>query len=205
MRKSLFICFLFVFLVFPSLISASPNNSTRSAVRSKIEAKIEAREEKLLQIREAKQIKTASREAKLNSLKQNLVKKYYNNMSKRLWATIERLEKLITRIDARIAIVDAETDKDLTKINADVASAKTLLTDTKTLLTSSDNMIDTVIASNNPLEAFKILKENISDIKLNLKEIHRLLVKVIGDIQGLRVGTTKLTPGISPTAIPTQT
>lgn len=202
MRKlTVLILTLFV-LSAPQVIFASTGVSNRITQQTRLEAQIEAREEKLLQLQEnvqvRNQVRTASKEAKLNQLKQGIVKKYYQQMSDRMWATIERLDTLILRIENRVAIVDSQTDKDLTKIIADVTKAKTLLSDTKLLLTSSDKMIDTVIASNTPKDAYAILRANIVDIKTNLKEVHRLLVKVIGDIEGLHVGEAKITPAVTP-------
>jgi hypothetical protein len=205
MKKIVFV-FLLIFVGFtPNLISASNVNANRANIKTKIVEKIEAREAKLLQIQDKFQnkiqIKTASREAKLSHIKQSLIRKYYQQMSTRLWATVERLETLVSRIEARITIVDAETDKDLTSITSDVEKAKSLLNDTKVLLTSSDSMIDSVLNSNSPKDAFTILKSNITDVKTNLREVHKLLVKVIGNVSGLHLGNIKLTPTVTIKAV----
>lgn len=205
MKQKFFFLFVLLALSVPNPLFASNGGSKVAGIKTKLEEKIEAREAKLLQIQEKIQnkiqLKTASREAKLTQIKQNLIKKYYQQMSKRMWATIDRLEILISRIDARIAIIDGEGNKDLTSVKANVSQAKSLIADTKVLLTSSDIMIDSVIGSNNPKDAFVILKSNITDIKTNLKEVHGLLVKVIGDIAGLRVGNVKITPVVTPKAL----
>jgi hypothetical protein len=202
MRKLTVLILTLVVLLVPQAIFASNGISNKLTQQTRLEAQIEAREEKLLQLQEnvqvRNQVRTASREAKMNQLKQGIVEKYYQQMSNRMWATIERLDTLILRIENRVAIVDSQTDKDMSKIIADVTKAKTLLNDTKLLLTSSDKMIDDVITSNTPKDAYAILKTNIVDIKTNLKEVHRLLVKVIGDITGLHVGETKITPAVTP-------
>lgn len=198
MRKLTVLVLTLFVLAAPQAIFASNGNSNKLTQQTRLEAQIEAREEKLLQLRENIQVKTASKEAKLTQLRQGIVEKYYQQMSKRMWATIERLDTLILRIENRVVIVDSQTDKDLSKIIADITKAKTLLSDTKLLLTSSDKMIENVIASNTPKDAYAILKSNIVDIKTNLKEVHRLLVKVIGDIEGLHVGETKITPAVTP-------
>jgi len=202
MRKFTVLCLSFFVFSVPQAVLASNGIQNKTTQQTRLEAQIEAREDKLLLLQEnvqvRNQIRTATREGKLTQLKQGLVNKYYQQMSERIWATIERLDTLILRIENRIAILDPQTDKDLTDILADVSKAKSLLNDTKLLVTSSDKMIDSVISSNTPKDAYAILKSNIVDIKTNLKEVHRLLVKVIGDIYGLRVGDTKPTTAVTP-------
>ena len=204
MKKFLPLIILLTVFFSSSFNAVSAANPVANTVRTRLEAKIEAREEKLLQIQQRVtnriQERTASREARLNQLRQGLIKNYYAQMSERLWATIARLEILITRIEARVSLVQSEGVKDLTSVNSNIASAKTLLSDTKVLLTSADEMIDDVIASQDPKSSFAVLRENVNDIKSNLKEVHRLLVKVIGDIAGLRVGTAKISPSPTPAA-----
>jgi len=197
MKRIIFVIALLTILILPSYAYAGVNNTgSRSA---QMQAKIEARQTKLLAIQERKQDKTASREAKLFQLRQKLILKYYQQMSKRLWAMINRLEILISRIDARIVIVDAETDKNLDTVKADVAKAKTDLVSAKDSLTLADGSINTAILSiDNPKEAFALVKSDITNVKNNLKEVHKLLVHVIGDLEGLRVGATKLTPTAKP-------
>jgi len=188
-------CFLLLFCY--SNIYAD-NNTIRNQINTKLQEKLQAREEKLQTLMERVQTRNqervASKEAKLTQLKKNIVLKYYQNMSKRMWAVIGRLDTLILRIDQRVEIIDSQTDKDLTDVNSSITKAKALLSDTRAILTSSDSTINSVIDSNDPKEAFLILKQNITDIKNNLKEVHSLLVHVIGDLEGLRVGTLKITP-----------
>ncbi len=202
MKRFLFLFFLLAVLILPSYTYAQAGNAFGNNVTVKLQEKLEAREAKLAEIQERNQNrnqdKTATREARLSQVRQTLIKKFYLNMSKRLWAMIDRLDILISRIDTRIKIIDAETDKDLTAVNADVTKAKDLLTGTRATLVSSDNMIDTATLSASPKESFALIRLNISDIKKGLKEVHKLLVHVIGDLEGLRVGTTKATPTPTP-------
>lgn len=201
MKKYLFLIVAFLVVFFPTRALAITNNPNGDNLNIKLQQRLELREEKLLEIQnriQSREEKTASREARLTQLRQNLIKKYYLQMSKRLWATIERLDILITRIDTRIKIFDAETDEDLTAVNTDIGQAKSLLTETRAILVSSDSMIDTATLSGSPKESFDLIKLNIQDIKNDLKEVHSLLVHVIGDLEGLRVGTTKETPTSTP-------
>jgi hypothetical protein len=187
-KKVLLVVTLLTFINISSIYAVEKAGSRSSQLKTKIEEKIEARENKLIQLREMKQVKHASVAAKLTELKKNLIRKYYQNMSERILAMIGRLEKLISRIESRIAkieagggVVDQSTKDEITK-------AEELLSESRALLTSSDSMFEDTLISKLPKEAFKISKENIKDIKTNLQEVHRLLVHVIGDIKGLRVG-----------------
>lgn len=197
MKRYLFLIAALIVIFFPTRTFALTNNPNGDSLNAKLQQRLELREEKLLEIQnriQNRELKTASREARLTELRQNLIKKYYLQMSKRLWATIDRLDVLITRIDARIKIFDAETDDDLTAVNTDINQAKSLLTETRAILVSSDGMIDTATLSGSPKESFDLIKLNIQEIKDDLKEVHGLLVHVIGDLEGLRVGTTEMSP-----------
>jgi hypothetical protein len=181
-------------------------NTTSPSVGSKFKLKIEQREQKLLDIKNRdRQVfleKKASQEAKINNLKQGIVRTFYNQMASRLNATIDRLNILITRIESRIAKIESSGTTVNQSVKDDLNKAKQLLADSQALLTSSNNALETVLTSNQPKEAFKILKENILDIKTNLVEVHSLLVKIIGDIKGLRVGQTKISPTVTITPTP---
>ena len=45
-----------------------------------------------------------------------------------------------------------------------------------------------IIESETPREGFVEIKEMVGEIRESLVEVHQILVKVIGDIKGLRVG-----------------
>lgn len=199
MKKYFSLLAFFVSLSLPITAFAASNGTTvRNNVNTKLQQKLESRQEALTQIQETVQTrnkqKTTTGGGVLSQQKQGLVTNYYNKMSDKMWAMIDRLNVLITRIDARIAVVEEETDKDLTLVISNVNTAKILLTDTKAILTSSDEMFQTVIASSDPKESFEILRENINDIKMNLVEVHQLLVKVIGNLEGLTGGVKYQAP-----------
>ena len=207
MKRYLFIISFCIFLILPitKVIAASNGSSVRNQTSTKVQQKLESRQDALTKIQETVQTRTKQRtatgEGMLSQQKRGLVTNYYNKMSDRMWALVDRLSVLVTRIEARIAVVDNETDKDLTLVISDVNAAKTLLADTKAVLTSSDEMFQTVIASSDPKESFEILRENINDIKMNLVAVHKLLVKVIGNLEGLTGGVKYQAPTVTPGAI----
>ena len=45
-----------------------------------------------------------------------------------------------------------------------------------------------MLENDDPKEAFLVIKNTIKEIKSDLVEVHQLLVHLIGDIKGLRVG-----------------
>ena len=204
-KKVLVLAAILTFINITSVAAVS-NSTNTSPKRSMIEEKILARENKLLQIREMKQQRQASIAAKLTDLRKNLIRKYYSNMSQRLLAMIDRLEKLTLRIDSRITKIEAGGTTVDQSTKDEIAKAKQLLLDSRILLISSDSMLEETLSSNLPKEAFKIMKDNIKDIKTNLIEVHRILVHIIGNIKGLRVGNTEsLTPTVVPSVTPSNT
>jgi F0F1-type ATP synthase membrane subunit b/b' len=202
LRKATILAAILVFLGATSVF-ATNNSATNSSRKSNlIEEKIQERQTRLEQLSVTKQVRMASIEAKVSQIKQNAIRKYYKNMSERINALIDRLNKLTLRIESRIAKIEESDTPVGQNVKDEIDKAKQLLSDTQTLLASSDGMLEDVLLSNQPKEAFSIIRENIKDIKTNLIEVHTILVHVIGEIQGLRVGNTQqLSP--TPTTAPT--
>lgn len=120
------------------------------------------------------------------------IAKYLKNMVARLRAYVIRIEKLIARIESRLTKIAAEDPtKDLSKIKTDVEKAKSILTKTKDKITDLEGMETEILASTTPKETFKKVKAKVAAIRKDLKDVHLLLVHVIGDIKGLRVGESK--------------
>jgi len=135
------------------------------------------------------QDRVASIEAKLNVRKKEIIRNHFLRMTKRLEAAIDRLNRLITRIESRIAKIEANNeDINIEPIKKDIQKAKDKLLLATNKLNESKIKIDDLLESNTPKEAFAEVRDIIQEIKKDLIEAHRLLVKVIGDIKGLRVG-----------------
>ncbi len=112
-------------------------------------------------------------------------------MTKRLEAAINRLNRLITRIESRITKIEANNEDINTEpIKKDIQNAKDRLLLATNKLNEAKIKIDDVLQSNTPKEAFAEVRDIIQEIKKDLVEVHRLLVKVIGNIKGLRVGNS---------------
>ncbi len=142
--------------------------------------------------------KTASREARVCEVRKDRIKAFFEQMVKRLEALIKRLEKLIDRIDSRIAKIESSGGTVSPATKAQVALAKTELADAKTKLNLLKGNIDTLLTCDNPKAAFKTVKGRLGEIKKELKDVHRILVHIIGDIKGLRVGENKPSPTPTP-------
>jgi len=143
-------------------------------------------------IKESRENNVASREAKFCEMRKGKIKSYLERMLGRLSALVERLQKLIDRIESRIDKIEASEETiDLTGPKADLASAKTNLADAKIKLDSLNDDIDDFLTCDDPKGAFKTVREKVDEIKDDLKEVHRLLVHIIGNIKGLRVGESE--------------
>lgn len=168
-------------LLLPVYVHAESTTTSGRGIPTSVKSKIEAR--------------AATRTASLNLLRRERIRAFWARMVTRIEAMIARLEKLIARMERRIKIIkDSGEDIDTTQPEADVAQAKVLLNQAKADLQTAQDSIETVITGDNPKEAFGEVRDLVQGIKKDLVEIHRLLVHVIGDIKGLRVGTPTATP-----------
>lgn len=110
-------------------------------------------------------------------------------MTTRFEAAINRLERLILRIEARLEKIEENNeDIETTEIEEDLAEAKDKLTEAELALTTAEASLEGILDSEDPQEAFGDVRDLIMSVKEQLKEVHQILVQVIGDIKGLRVG-----------------
>lgn len=201
---------LLVFLFLPFIAKAQNTNPPGEKVR--IEAKERVYQKQIekadarIEIQKRVEDRKATQEAKLMEKKQERLKYYWGNLEKRFDATIERLEILITRIESRLVKITQENPEiDITKIEANIDSAKELLNDARNLLDKASDNFKSLLASEDQDTAFDALRETIREVKDLLIESHRLLVYIIGDIKGLRVGSKIVTPTVKITITPTPT
>jgi len=148
----------------------------------------------------------ASQAARLSDLRKSIIQKFFDQMVKRIEAAIERLNKLISRIESRIVKLKGE-GKDTASIESQVNDAKIKLASAKTKLQDAKTALDGVLSSNNPKDAFKQVRVKIQDVAKDLREVHKILVHLVGDIKGLRVGqtgspTVTIIPSLTPTPTP---
>jgi len=193
----------------PSAVSAQIRNSvrqvsTQSAWQERIQKQQERREEVRKEIMERVREKKATRSAALAEFRKERIRHFFNLISLRIEATISRLERIIARIESRIAKIEAEnTGINTTSIKNDVQKAKDLVAEANVSLEALKSNLEVALASEQPKDSFDVIKEGLKDIRDKLKEAHRILVHVIGDIRGLKVGTIKTSP--TPTTVPTGT
>ena len=113
--------------------------------------------------------------------RRELIREFFQRMLRRFEAMIDRLERLVQRIEARM---DKIGDVDKTDLNR----AKAKLADTQADIDALKADFEEMLTSDTPKEVFKDLGQEVRNIKKQLVEIHRLLVSIIGDLKGLRVG-----------------
>jgi hypothetical protein len=188
----LLICF---FISSPAIVLAETNliqtregnqNETNQATATGVMERETAREEV--------QERIATVQAFLSQRKQEIVRNRFNLLTRRLEAAINRLSRLITRIESRLAKIE-ETDENLETetIKADIASAKEKLDQAAIQLENAKTKMNEVIESETPKEGFVEIKEIVAEIRESLVGTHQILVKIITDIKGLRVGETSTT------------
>ena len=131
----------------------------------------------------------ATTQAFLSQRKQEIIRSHFNRVTRRLEAAVNRLYLLISRIESRVAKIEAVDESlDTELIKADIASAKEKLDQATIQLGNVKTKMEEVIDSETPKEDFVEVREMVSEIRENLIGVHQILVKVIGDIKGLRVG-----------------
>jgi chromosome segregation ATPase len=142
--------------------------------------------------------KNAEIRARINEKKREILRRFFNQMIERFQAAINRLEKLISRIESRLAKIKSQ-GKNVSQIENRLSEAKTKLNDAKANLELLKNKIENLPTSNDELKNFFIETKNlVKSIKIQLIEVHQILVHLIGDIKGLRVGQITPTPIPSP-------
>lgn len=151
-------------------------------------------------IREKIQERQATLAARLAEKNKERIRNFFGRMTKRFQAAINRLERLISRIESRLSKIESEDKNiDTTGIREDVDEAKDKLAEASAALSEANTSLEDILTSDNPGETFAELRELLKGIKEQLKEVHQILVHVIGDIKGLRTGQTSPQPEVTPT------
>lgn len=159
----------------PSVFAQNPKN-IRAEVIERKEERVEAREEARNRITIAKKERIMS---------------FTNQMTLRLEATLGRLQKLVEKINARTnKITSDEEKKNIEGVKKSLDDAQKLIAKTQIQIDALKVNLDKMLDSENPKDAFMKTKDEITNIKNNLKEIHSILVSTINVIKGLRVGNS---------------
>lgn len=150
--------------------------------------RMEERQAQIEQRREALQQQIIERVEELRLRRLRLIKSFFDRMVERIRAAITRLELLITRIESRLDKLEA-AGEDVADIREELTEAEELLVSAETKLAEAEAEFTGLLESEEPWTAFAKVRELILEVKEILIEVHRMLVAVIGDIKGLRVGT----------------
>ena len=173
--KKFILPLLIFFFIFSPTIALAQMQATAPGVRETV--------------REEAQERIVTAQAFLSQRKQEIIRSHFNHVTRRLEAAVNRLYLLINRIESRVAKIEAVDESlDTELIKADIASAKEKLDQATIQLGNVKTKMEEVIDSETPKEDFVEVREMVSEIRENLIGVHQILVKVIGDIKGLRVG-----------------
>lgn len=148
---------------------------------------IDERLQRRQEIRERVEVQRATASARVSEARQQNIIRYFNNMSTRMLAMIDRLNNLTSRIETRLEIIEAEDEEiDTESVREKLESAKVLLDEAEADLLAAEDELESIFEANDPMEAFAIIRAVIHDVRDSLVQTHRLLVSTIGDIKGLR-------------------
>jgi hypothetical protein len=199
MRYFVSILVLVAVVLFPKGIAAqAPNNSPIPInIRTVVEERIERNDEKREEIRLKLEDNAITRETKREELKiklekqaQNRIQALFGRVITRIESAISRLDTLIGRMEARLEIF-ANEGESVEEIEEDIGLARDLLEDAEALLEELKTSVDDMIPSEDPKAGYIYIKDAVKNIKSNLVEVHSILVQIIGDMKGLRVGVTE--------------
>lgn len=171
-----------------------PRYSTESA-QERLERLQHFRE--MLQARKAaiqERIEThrATVAARIAARRITLIERFFDRMVRRIEAAIARLNGLIARIESRIDRIGTEDeDIDTSAVEVEVETAKDKLASASAAFNEAKTSLDDILDSEDPKEEFASLRDLIKEIKYGLMDVHTILVHLIGDIRGLRVGVTE--------------
>ena len=199
MRYLIITIALLIVMITPKGIAAQAANGSPTPinVRTLVEERIERNEEKREEIRLKIEEKIATREAakeelraKLEEKAQDRIQALFGRVATRIESAISRLYTLIERMEARLAIF-AEEGKSVEDIQSEIDSAKELLASAEESLAVANTGLEEVVGSEDPKAGFTYIRDAVKDIKSTLVDVHSILVQVIGDMKGLRIGATE--------------
>jgi len=183
------VIFLGLFLAFGStLTSAISTEDKKEIMESRLELRKQLVDEKKEEIKLRIEQKRATRQAQLTERKQVRVRTYFGRLNNRFEAVISRLEVLIQRIESRIEKLAEDPDVYTGDVEDQLLEAKDLLLEVEAELEAANASFEDVLDANDPKMAFEVVKETIMDLKSKLKDVHSILVHVIGDVRGLHEG-----------------
>lgn len=129
-----------------------------------------------------------NREENIDERRQK-IGKLFDVMIKKYEAAVARLKTLISKIESRVAIIKAANpEKDVTNIESQILDAKNKLAAIPAKIDTLKADFDATLASTTPKDLFKQVMADAKAIKKDLKEVHQILVYLIGDVRGLRIG-----------------
>lgn len=178
---------LVLLLVSITFLGLTPSTFAQTDKASLIPA--EKRQQIRTQVEVTKQEQKTERVQNLTAIRKERIMSYSNKLTVRLDALVERLKLLIERIEARIVkIEDSNEEIILTETKETLTQAKELLAATEGEILLLKENLQVLPESEDPKQIFEDVRTSLKGLKENLKEVHQLLVKVVGDIKGLRVG-----------------
>lgn len=194
MKKLLISLFAFIglLLVFgnssASAVSPMAKEERKEMIQSKIELRKQMVQDKKDEIKLRIEQKRATRQAQLTDRRRDRVKTYFGRLNRRFEAVIARLGVLIERIESRIEKLADDPDVDTDDVEDQLLEARDLLAEVEAELEAANDSFEEVLNSNDPKVAFEVIKDTILNLKSKLKDVHSILVHVIGDVRGLHEG-----------------
>ena len=155
----------------------------KSKMREELKSKLQDRREELKKMAQGKREEAKKR---IEEKQQEKIKQAYLKLTEKVNKIVSRFEELIVKIEARLDKL-SET-QDVSSIQAEVERAKDKIAQVKADLASLEGLGSDVASSSDPKSSYATSRQMFQEVKKELDEVHKILVGVIGEIKGLRVG-----------------
>lgn len=150
-------------------------------------------------VRTKEEIKSQAK-SRLTEIKKRSIRVYFAFMLRRFKAAISRMKTLLVRIQSRLEKIKTEDSEiDTIAVEDKIKQIQLDIDTSEQLLKEAESSIEAVLTNEDPKTAFGPLKEKMKKIKNDLVNIRQELVKLIGEIKGLRVGQNESLPTVLPT------
>lgn len=172
----------------------------KEAVQKRIEERrvnVQAKRNELTQRKEEAQKRWEERKAKLSEKHKEIIARHVDQMTKRTQAAIDRLDKLADKIGNRIATL-AAAGVDISTQKANLDHARAAIVDAQAALDSATAALAAAPQTDNPGEAYGQARVIFEDVKVAIKEAHRLLVDTTASLKGLSATAPSPSPATPP-------
>jgi macrodomain Ter protein organizer (MatP/YcbG family) len=187
--KKFLLAFSSLSLLFLTFSYASAQNLFMPEVNNQQRVRVREENKEIgAQVREEKREMISS---KLEEAKVQRIRARYGRLLNLFNAHLERLATLADRVESRLDQIDEnEEDIDTDELREMLEDAREKIALAQEEVQTLKDSFEELVMSENPGEAYAPVKDLVLEMKGTLKEIRMILVEIVTQIKGLRIGVT---------------